>query len=103
MATSGSIELSITETLDRSKARLVILGCRQGPGIDFDQTFAPVAKMTTVRFLLAVAAMEGWITCQMDFKNAFLHVHEDVYMKLPQGYVGPGLPIMFRGRLKCVS
>ncbi|GKD93766.1 retrovirus-related pol polyprotein from transposon TNT 1-94 [Tanacetum coccineum] len=79
-------------SLDRKKARLVINGNRQRKEVYYEETFAPVAKMVTVRALLAVAAMNGWETCQMDVSNAFLHgdLFEEVYMQMPQGYVGQG-------------
>ena len=82
-----SIKLNSDGTLARYKARLVALGNRQEYGIDYDETFAPVAKMTTVRTLLAIAASQSWPLYQMDVKNAFLHgdLKEDVYMRLPQG------------------
>lgn len=72
----------------KHKARLVILGCKQQYGPDYHETFAPVAKMTTVRTLLAVAAVQEWDTIQMDVTNAFLHgdLSEIVYMTMPQGY-----------------
>ncbi|KAL8117699.1 hypothetical protein AgCh_015538 [Apium graveolens] len=75
-------------TVERHKSRLVILGCRQKYGEDYLETFAPVAKMSTVRTLLTVAAIENWEAIQMDVSNAFLHgdLSLDVYMKLPQGY-----------------
>lgn len=59
-------------TVDKLKAGLVVLGCHQRLGEDYFETFAPVAKLATVRTLIAVAAMQKWHTHQMDVFNAFL-------------------------------
>jgi len=82
-----SVKLRSDGTLDRYKARLVALGNRQEYEVDYEETFAPVAKMTTVRTILSIAASQGWPLHQMDVKNAFLHgdLKEDIYMSLPPG------------------
>lgn len=60
-------------TIERFKARLVILENHQVEGIDYTETFAPAAKMVAVRVVLVVAAAKDWELHQMDVHNAFLH------------------------------
>ncbi|KAJ4796665.1 Retroelement pol polyprotein-like [Rhynchospora pubera] len=74
--------------VERYKTRLVALGNRQVQGVDFTETFAPVAKMVSVRTFLAVAAAKGWELHQMDVHNGDLHgdLHEEVYIRLPPGF-----------------
>ena len=77
----------------RYKARLVVRGFEQREGLDYQETFAPVAKFPTLRVLLALAAHLDWEIHHMDVKTAFLYpeLKETVYMTPPEGY-GEFLP-----------
>jgi hypothetical protein len=76
----------------KHKARLVAKGYVQQQGIDFDEVFAPVARMESIRMLLAVAAQKGWYVHHMDVKSAFLNgeLREEVYVQQPPGFVAAG-------------
>ncbi|GJQ98973.1 retrovirus-related pol polyprotein from transposon TNT 1-94 [Tanacetum coccineum] len=70
-------------TIIQTRSRLVVRGYRQEEGIDFEESFAPVARMEAIRIFLAYAAHKSFIVFQMDVKTAFLHgsLKEDVYAK----------------------
>ncbi|KAJ9557774.1 hypothetical protein OSB04_012388 [Centaurea solstitialis] len=81
-------------TIIRNKARLVAQGYRQEEGIDYDETFAPVARLEAIRLFLAFAAHINFKVFQMDIKNAFLNgkLNEEVYVAQPPGFVDPKFP-----------
>eukprot|EP00253_Pinus_taeda_P028322 PITA_28322 len=78
--------------IERHKARLVVKGYKQQYGRDYEETFAPVARMETVRALLSIAAQNKWKVYQMDVKSAFLNgvLKEEVYVEQRLGYEKKG-------------
>ena len=74
------------------KARLVAKGYTQRPGIDFEDTFSPVAMSKSIRILLAIAAYYDYEICQMDVKTAFLNgdIDKEIYMEQPEGFISKG-------------
>lgn len=78
----------------RNKARLVAQGFNQEEGIDYDETFAPVARLESIRMLLAFACYKDFILYQMDVKSAFLngYIMEEVYVEQPPGFINHEYP-----------
>lgn len=68
--------------IEKFKARLVAKGFNQKVGVDYEETFAPVIKMNTIRIILSLATSLGWHIHQMDVKNAFLNgdLYEEIYI-----------------------
>jgi hypothetical protein len=80
------------------KARLVVKGFAQKKGIDFDEIFSPIVKMTSIRTILSLVVVEDLHLEQLYVKTIFLHgyLEEDIYMQQPQGYDVKG-----KGNLVC--
>jgi hypothetical protein len=75
-------------SVDRYKARLIARGFKQQYGVDYDDTFNPVVKPTTIGLLLSLVVSYVWVIQKIDIQNAFLHgfLDEDVYMKQPPSF-----------------
>ena len=85
-------KLNAAGEVKKYKAQLVAKGYSQAEGIDYGDIFSPVAKLTSVRFLLSLAATFDLEVVQMDVKMLFLHgdLDEEIYMKQPKGFIVKG-------------
>ncbi|GJY44250.1 zinc finger, CCHC-type containing protein [Tanacetum coccineum] len=85
-------KMKVDGTIDKFKARLVIQGFRQKEGINYFDTYAPIARITTIRLLLALASIHNLVIHRMDVKTTFLNgdLEEEVYKKQLEGFVMPG-------------
>ena len=81
-------------TVVRNKSRLVAQGYSQVEGVDFDETFAPIARLESIQILLAIACHMNFKLYQMDVKSAFLNgmLQEEVYVEQPKGFMDPHMP-----------
>ena len=76
-------------SMARLKARLVAKGYAQTYGVNYSDTFSSVAKLTSIRLFISLAATHGWDLHQLDIKNVFLHgdLAKEVYMEQPPGFI----------------
>lgn len=87
-------KLKMDGSVDRFKARLVARGFVQQYGLDYEETFSPVAKMVTVRTTISLAAFKDWKLWQLDVKNALFYseLDREVFMDQPQGFISIQYP-----------
>jgi hypothetical protein len=88
------VKRNVDGSVSHYKATLIAKSFHQQVGLDYDETFSPVIKPTTVRIILTLAAHFNWPLRQLDISNAFLHsfLKEDVYMAQPQGFIDHSKP-----------
>ena len=86
--------------MDRDKARIVAKLFSQVEGVDYTETFSPVAKMNSMCLVLSLATSFKWGVHQMDFKSTFLHgdFHEEIYMEQPIGFIQNDYSLIFHLR-----
>ena len=82
------VKFSADGNIEKCKARFVARGFSQKEGIDYDETFAPVARYNSIRVIISLASVLGWKLHQMDVKTAFLNgqIEEEVYIEQPKGF-----------------
>jgi len=87
-----AIKVGSDGTIDCLKARLVAKGYTQIFGLDYGDTFSPLAKMASVHLFIAMTALQQWPLYHLDIKNAFLNgdLHEEIYMEQPVGFIAQG-------------
>jgi hypothetical protein len=87
-----TVKVNPDGSIARLKARLVAKGYAQTYGVDYSDTFSPVAKLASVRLFISLDASQHWPLHQLDIENAFFHgdLQEEVYMEQPPSFVAQG-------------
>ena len=82
------VNFSADGSVEKCKARFVARGFSQKEGIDYDETFAPVARYNSIRVIISLVSVLGWKLHQMDVKTTFLNgkIEEEVYIEQPEGF-----------------